>query len=338
YGLNTKDDVIPLGLNQMNYVDKTVHITAQDELRDKFGLTGIESAGGKGLTINLPGSHSDIGGSYLEKIKEHKILLWDSWNLSSHENEKNAKNIKFSLVEKGWYKWSEITIAKVYKNTGFGRNELWGTRKDVTNEYDIIPLQLMAELSTKYLAKINEDKLKTKFDINNVLLCEVQKRIIAEFKVKNVKNVRVIDLLKFDEKLNRKELSAISYRLFRENSKKSDAKNEKILRELAFFKVEPDETRVKSFNKKTIRLPGQTALPSEEKEEGNTLILERMTYLDHPTSPPNLLSDSQLIRMLRNKQLHISYSHENEKDWYLKALEIMKPREKRPYYDDMEKK
>ncbi|MBE7649194.1 T6SS phospholipase effector Tle1-like catalytic domain-containing protein [Tenacibaculum finnmarkense] len=336
YGLDTTNDVVPLGLNQMNYVDKTVHITAQDELRDKFGLTGIESAGGKGLTINLPGSHSDIGGSYLEKIKEHKILLWDSWNFSSNKNKKIAKNIKYSLVEKGWYKLSEITIVKAYKNSGAGRNELWGTRKDVTNEYDIIPLQLMAELSTKYLAKINITKLKTKFDISNALLCEVHRRIMAEFKIKNVKNVRVIDLLKFDEKLNRKELKETADRLFMEEFKKHEAKNKKILKEKSFFKIEPDVTNIRLANKKEIKLPGQTALPSEE--EDNTLTISRYPYYDHPSSPPEELSDTQLIRMLRNKQLHISYSRENEKDWYFKVLEIMKPREKRPYYDDMEKK
>ena len=39
-------------------------VPVDDEFRENFDLTNIDSAGFKGLEITLPGVHSDIGGSY----------------------------------------------------------------------------------------------------------------------------------------------------------------------------------------------------------------------------------------------------------------------------------
>lgn len=323
YGMNHSKDHTDLQLNQMYHANKTVHLIAQDEIRYNFDLTGIESAGAKGITISLPGVHSDIGGGYLENISQEDTLLWDLSN-----DEEKAKSVRNSFIAEGWYKGHEINI-----EDGWVRDEVWGRRKNLTNQYSVIGLQLMAKLSTKHLAKINTATLNDKFKVKGDLLTEVQKRLEAEFKSKG-KGVQTLDLLKFNSKQNEKELL--------------EQKNEKIQQLVKEYKAK--ETKEAKERVKSNSLIIDSKMLEHPKDNTNLVLPTRRTYqlkkivekVDYKT-----LTDTQLVRALRNQYLHISFSYKNlePSSWWhytpliheiLRLQEPMQPREdgNRKVYND----
>lgn len=288
YGIDHSDDNKDLELNQMYHANKTIHLVAQDEIRKNFNLTGIESAGAKGLTIGLPGVHSDIGGGYKEIIPKENTLLWDLSN-----DEKEAKKIRCDFIAEGWYKGYEIDI-----EDGWTRDEVWGRRKKLTNSYSVIALQLMADFSTKHKAKINLTTLKEKFKVTGSLLTEVQNRLDAALANKNTKGNLAIDLLKFSSKQNEKELLeqkdeevvALIKKIKAKDVKETVQKNSLIVN-YKIPEIAKDNTRV--------------ALPKRYINASKLRIKEKVDYTK--------LSDTQLIRALRNKYLHISFTYENLK-------------------------
>lgn len=324
YGIKHKNDHQQLSLNQLYHVKKTVHLIAQDEIRYNYDLINITSAGYKGLTISLPGVHSDIGGGYLENIKEEKVLLWD---LSTNLDEALKKYNYF--IAEGWYKTHEIEI-----NEGRIRDEIIGRRKNITNKYSVLSLQLMGKLSDEYKAKIDIDALEDDFKTEGALLKEVEKRLDAQFLAKYTKKTTRIDLLKFDSVENEKELLA---------------KKQIELREIASkWKI-----HLKSLNNKPIK-----PLYDSEKYNvkiDNTRVVQNIRMIVKDTVPTDTtdysgLSDHQLLRALRNKFLHVSFDYTNATptSWwqYIGVLylitryqEPMAPREngQRVVYDDLKK-
>lgn len=75
-GWGFNDDTKQLGLDAIGNgkVNFVLQIAADDEYRDNFDLTNINSAGLYGLEFTLPGVHSDIGGSYVDGEKEVSVL------------------------------------------------------------------------------------------------------------------------------------------------------------------------------------------------------------------------------------------------------------------------
>lgn len=74
-GISTEsyqNNTIDYGLYSPTFkrVINVMHLCALDEFRSHFAITDIGSAVEKGPEIFLPGSHSDIGGGYIEKNKE----------------------------------------------------------------------------------------------------------------------------------------------------------------------------------------------------------------------------------------------------------------------------
>jgi hypothetical protein len=139
YGLGFGSNVKELGLDLKEVPQKVVHMTAGNEYRENFSLTDITSSLSKGYELTLPGVHSNIGGSYGEHEDEaRKLHLWE----------------RDALIAQGWYTEAEAPVHKapIYDEYGnqIGTSK-WaiGTRKGLDEQYQYIPLRIMAENATK---------------------------------------------------------------------------------------------------------------------------------------------------------------------------------------------
>jgi len=141
YGLGFGSNVKELGLDLGTEIPKkVVHLTAGNEYRKNFSLTDITSSLGVGYELTLPGVHSNIGGSYGEQEDEERRLhLWE----------------REALIAQGWYTKDEAPIYEdpVYNEYGMqiGTTQ-WsvGKRKNLNQDYQFIPLRIMAENAKKF--------------------------------------------------------------------------------------------------------------------------------------------------------------------------------------------
>ncbi len=324
YGIIHKNDHQQLALNQLHHVKKTIHLIAQDEIRYNFDLTDITSAGYKGLTISFPGVHSDIGGGYLQNIKEEKVLLWDL----NDDGEEALKKHNYFIAE-GWYKAHEIDLID-----GKIRDEIIGRRINITNKYSVLPLQLMGKLSDEYKAKIDIDALEDDFKTEGALLKEVEKRLKAQFSAKYTKKTTRIDLLKFDSVENEKELLAEKQRELKEIASKWKI-------QLKTLNNKPIKPLYNAWNYAP-RIDKIRVVQNKRMIAKDTVPLDTINY--------SALSDNQLLRALRNKFLHVSFDYTNATptSWWqyigvlheiIRYQEPMKPREngQRVVYEDLKK-
>ncbi len=168
---NFENDVEELHLNSLGAAKYTLHLTAENELRENFSLTDITSAR-KGKTIALPGVHSDIGGGYVDGMNECAvdangkidtetgIILYDIYHWSN--NPIIAERQRY--IDEGWYLEDEITID--YDAV----NEILGQRTNLSNKYSFIPLRYMLQFAKKEGAvKFGESKFFIKFKLDNFL-------------------------------------------------------------------------------------------------------------------------------------------------------------------------
>jgi hypothetical protein len=155
------DDAKQLNLDAVKKAYFTLQIASDDEFRDNFSLTNINSVGINGLEFTLPGVHSDIGGSYIDGDVEDRQLY--------KGYKKDCEKYKKILEDEGWYD-SDKKQLKVNKITGsvMGNDavyELRGTRK-LSNQYDKIPLNQMFHYSEQFDVKYDDELLKDQ-EINN---------------------------------------------------------------------------------------------------------------------------------------------------------------------------
>ncbi len=134
-----RSNVKELGLALGTLPKKVVHLTAGNEYRKNFSLTDITSSLGVGYELTLPGVHSNIGGSYGEREDEERRLhLWE----------------RAALIAQGWYTEEEAPVYEdpVYNEWGqqIGTTK-WaiGKRKDLNQDYQFIPLRIMADNAKK---------------------------------------------------------------------------------------------------------------------------------------------------------------------------------------------
>ena len=135
YGLGFGSNVKELGLALGDEPTRVVHLTAGNEYRRNFSLTDITSSLGVGYELTLPGVHSNIGGSYGEQEDEERHLhLWE----------------RAALITQGWYTPDEAPVQSepIYDEWGqqVGTRQ-WavGVRKNLGQDYQFIPLGIMAE-------------------------------------------------------------------------------------------------------------------------------------------------------------------------------------------------
>lgn len=95
------DDVLQLGLNLGDVPKKVVHLTAQDEYRENFSLTNINTtlAAHRGVEVSLPGVHSDIGGGYTEGDPHNPHRELNKEVRRIHDEVEKQR-----LITEGWYK------------------------------------------------------------------------------------------------------------------------------------------------------------------------------------------------------------------------------------------
>jgi hypothetical protein len=145
YGLNHHNDVAELKLDAIRAADAVLHLAAANEYRENFALTSIDSAGGSGREVFLPGAHSDIGGGYVDLANENATLkLGDA-----------TPDVAKFLVHGGWFKSDEAKYTRLEHVEIGGQTRkvgkaVWLRRGGISNRYSYIPLHLMADFANQH--------------------------------------------------------------------------------------------------------------------------------------------------------------------------------------------
>ncbi len=161
YGLYHGNDVEDLQLQAIQKANFVLQLSSDDEYRENFDLTNIQSAGLHGLELTLPGVHSDIGGSYINKAVEKSVLYYKQESIYNrlvlHADEEIEK-FKEIVINEGWFTKRQIESRifekhelnqNTYKHTANGKETFYalvGTRQ-LYNTYDQIPLHYMFHFS-----------------------------------------------------------------------------------------------------------------------------------------------------------------------------------------------
>ncbi|MDH7464191.1 DUF2235 domain-containing protein [Chitinophagaceae bacterium 26-R-25] len=153
------NDVAELHLNDIHTAHTIVHFTAKDEIRENFAVTRVHD----GIEKEFPGVHSDIGGSYPDKMDE---VVDQIETASVTSSTAGLENIRQRLIEEGWYSADQLEV--IAGRWAF--HNLKGSRtgpRCILNTYSFIPLQFMAEYGLNKEVPFNMDALKKKYSILN---------------------------------------------------------------------------------------------------------------------------------------------------------------------------
>jgi hypothetical protein len=145
---NESDDVAVLKLDAIRAAAAVLHLVAAEEYRERFSLTNINSAGGKGTQIYLPGAHSDVGGSYMNNADDSRTL---------HRGPRSS-DIRSFLRSRGWYQNAELTL-----NFGILRSN----RRGLSHKYSYIPLHRMARFFDDHEIRFRRN-LSTRYNPDGV--------------------------------------------------------------------------------------------------------------------------------------------------------------------------
>lgn len=145
HGGSHSNDTRTLQLDAIRHAQRVVQLASADEHRENFPLTNIDAAGSSGLQIFLPGTHSDIGGGYVDHSEEVglRILSIPNWSgLPMVQSIITARlaDERRRLIDTGWY------VAANF-HTYTGDNTITITRRGTRDRYNRIPLHLMASLA-----------------------------------------------------------------------------------------------------------------------------------------------------------------------------------------------
>lgn len=140
YGVIHTNDTSDLNLKAISNSRHVFQLVAQDEHRENFVITNINSAGSNGVEKHIPGVHSDIGGGYTDNAREVNLVIKEpsTWSRSDRENAEAMRN---QLINQGWYKTSELSINN--------DDELLVNRTVASKKYSFIPLHIMVEYAMK---------------------------------------------------------------------------------------------------------------------------------------------------------------------------------------------
>lgn len=206
-GLLIDNDTKQLNLDAISKARYVFHLASDDEYRDNFDLTNINSAGISGLELTLPGVHSDIGGSYLNNVLETSVI--DNHECGIDEEVKDYTKKRYEkdydafrkiVEEEGWYVNGQLTkeffyekdldkFSSWYSNAYQYNYGLIGRRK-LFNTYDKISLKLMVESSKAhgdvvYLKK-QEEKNQIKDNFINSFYNQLLGYINACINIRNL--------------------------------------------------------------------------------------------------------------------------------------------------------
>ncbi len=189
------DDTKQLGLSAVNKSYFVLQIASDDEYRDNFDLTNINSCGLYGLELTLPGVHSDIGGSYLDGAKEISVLYCkpyetpNSWAFEGEKIQIESEKFKEILIKEGWYSEDQLEIKKFWQSdvenksildkalVGMYLKGLVGTKQFVRNTYDKIPLNIMFHYSKQFGVKYLDYKLTDNYAIDDSFIENINSQL-----------------------------------------------------------------------------------------------------------------------------------------------------------------
>lgn len=164
-----------LRLNDIGKPKLVVHFTALDDIRMYFSLTRL--APFLGIEKNLPGAHSDVGGSYDCDVEAVEEVL-----LEYRETHEKLEKLRKKLIQTGWYKPGELREEEVrdrsFGNIIWGENTFWGRRK-VRGEYSYLPLLWMLKYASFLIEEghLKIGKMKGLYTIDSDILRKVQKHL-----------------------------------------------------------------------------------------------------------------------------------------------------------------
>ncbi|QAR30230.1 DUF2235 domain-containing protein [Ornithobacterium rhinotracheale] len=191
-----------LKLNDIGSFARAVHFTAMDEHRINFALTRLPKIS-KVEEFDLPGVHSDIGGSYNNHPKKYKEKV----TIEEHVSKKTIDILINILIKQGWYKGNQLEIdwsVLGYYLTG---------KRILSKAYSFIPLEFMDRM----FKKIIDDKEKQSIFIKSK---EVDKKYLIDGHPILIKSKRILEGYVFDGK---------EKWIFKTNDK---SENTKLLKEL----------------------------------------------------------------------------------------------------------
>jgi hypothetical protein len=141
-GFNHRNDVPELKLDSVSNAKAVLQLAAAEEYRENFSLTNIDSAGGKGRQVFLPGAHSDIGGGYPKGAsgsQERRCIFFSG----------GSRSIADFVLAKGWFLKSQLAYRPADISYGRARSveRVDVDRSDIRTDYSFIPLRLMADFA-----------------------------------------------------------------------------------------------------------------------------------------------------------------------------------------------
>jgi len=152
HGMSMDDDVEDLHLNAITNAQQVVQLAAADEYRHNFPLINIRS---NGTEIQLPGVHSDVGGSYNAMIDEKDLkVLSVSAAYSRQQIRSRFDREKVWLIDEGWFK----DIKEEIDDRG---SHVVLNRYNILNTYTYIPMSIMKNHAGKSLLKFNELRMES---------------------------------------------------------------------------------------------------------------------------------------------------------------------------------
>lgn len=191
HGLYHGNDVEDLQLKAIQKAKFVLQLSSDDEYRENFDLTNIKSAGLHGLELTLPGVHSDIGGSYINKAIEKSILYYKRefiYNRMVLHSDKEIEKFKKIVIDEGWFSKRQIESGifqkhelnrTSYENSADGKETFYalvGTRQ-LYNTYDQIPLHLMFHFSKDRKVEYDQNYIDENHSIKNQFILEIKNNL-----------------------------------------------------------------------------------------------------------------------------------------------------------------
>ena len=180
HGVFHDNDAEPfeLDIGKKQGIRKIVHLTAQNEYREHFPLTRINTAAAEGIgyECSLPGAHADIGGSYNADEKEERYLSalskdsapiesgeihWEWFKQMGYYQGVANSGLEFGgeFKVKGVHTGKDSFIFKVYANKSFNKNN-----------YQFVALEIMRDIAIReaHISFTGNDKKNLEDDIASI--------------------------------------------------------------------------------------------------------------------------------------------------------------------------
>lgn len=179
YGIEHVRDTEQLGLDAVGRANYVFQLVAQDEHRENFVITNINSAGPKGVERLIPGVHSDIGGGYTDDYLENNLVIREGgYTVSS----KKSAKLRKQLINESWYRPDEIFVDE-------DNGDAVVVNKTVTSKkYSFVSLHILAEYANTKKIDFEISKLQKKYALNESISISLKDNTTYKTDLKAIKN------------------------------------------------------------------------------------------------------------------------------------------------------